>query len=505
MLNKKSFFSVVILLIGFTHDVIHANTKNMYRYYLPTLKSPLAAVLGEGWSTDNEMPVGQCLSGAMDHVGTPSGSVSLDTLYSYDDVMNQLNYKINGDFSFAGFSIGGSADYLHLLKDTSYTQTFIYRASINLKNRHFVPTSDQSPLTWIGQQYALDPQAFRANCGDKFIAEQKIGGALYVAIKFLFHTVEEKSTFNSALHASFASLANLSSNLSKVAESVKSLGNISVVAFQIGGNPLRLGQILGAPSGSEQAPLLSCNLDNLSACQQAINQILTYASQPTDDNFPAQFMQDDPQSPVGPGIIENILQNYSTVVPIKIASSWVTTEITAARKRLSQVYEQTIQQADEVNALINENIPLSDEYATKLAALKNNVDENNSLLNDAGTACYEGDLSRCLPVDTEVEKKLSPIDLSFFAKRIQLLVGNEAYYLFPYSPMQYIYNYGGQFSRDQVFNLDTLTSQTIALSLSPVVINATSANQGASYAGQWRNTATGYIEKITLIPDFKVE
>ena len=90
MKRKKSFFSAAMLLICLVHDAADANTKNTYRFYLPTLASPLSAVLGEGWSTDNEMPVGQCLSGTMDHVGTPSGSVSLDTLYNYDDVMNQL-------------------------------------------------------------------------------------------------------------------------------------------------------------------------------------------------------------------------------------------------------------------------------------------------------------------------------------------------------------------------------------------------------------------------------
>jgi hypothetical protein len=513
MRYKKYFLIFTSLSVLLFNNIVNARANELYQYYVPTLAPKIAAtksirddlqsVLGEGWSTDNDAPVGECLLGTVNYVGSPSGSVSMDTVFSYDDVMNQLNNKLDGNFSLPGFKLKASTDYSYMLKDSQYSQTFIYRASILLKNRHFELSPDKSPLTWIGQQYAADPVAFRAYCGDKFIAEQQIGGALYVAVKFLFHTVQEKSDFNSALQASFFSLASLSSNLTKAVQTVKSSGHVAVIAFQIGGDPLKLGQILGAAAGSQQAPLLDCELNNLDACKQVINQVLAYASQSGSDNFPAQFAHDDPQSPTGPGVIQNILQNYAAVVPIKVGPSLVTQEIMDARTRLSKLYEKSIQQANEIYAMVDNNIPLSPDYAEKLVALKSNVENNNDLLSKAGVSCYEDDLSRCLSAEKATQEKLLPIDLEPLTKRIRIIAGQEDY-LFPYSTQQYIYAVGNQFMRDQIFTVDALGPTALTLVLPNISIKASSQNQGVSYQGLYQNSATGYMEKMILIPDFKV-
>jgi hypothetical protein len=511
MQYKKVFFVFPSVFIAIFVETTTAVTVQHYQYYLPSLiskssthsmpKGSLESVLGEGWSSDNEAPVGQCLVGTVGHVGTPSGSVAMDTVYSYNDVMDQLNFKFDGNFSVPGFKLDASANYAYLLKDTDYSQTFIYRAYINLKNRHFDITTEKSPLTWIGQQYANDPVAFRAYCGDKFISEQKIGGVFYVAVKFLFHSAQEKSEFNSALKVAFASLASLNSSLSKAAEIVKFDGDVSVLAFQMGGDPAKLGQILGATSGASQAPLLSCELKNLEACKQMINQILIYASQPGAGNFPGQFAEDDSQALVGPGVIQNILQNYATVVPVKMGRSLVTPEIIDARTRLSQAYEQSITKTNEIYAMINNNMLLSPDYADKLVLLKSNVDHNNKLLSDAGVICYQDDLSQCMATEKATQDKLLPVDLTPFKKRIRMIGLSESS-LYPYSSNQYIYTAGGQFFRDRIFTVNQLTSDKLIFALPNISITATSTNQGTTYQGMYQMGS--YVEKVTLMPDFNV-
>src|SRR3990167_5549652 len=108
------FFIVLMFffIMGFA-SVIDAKTEKIYSYYIPTLAPKvivgkmmpgnLESVLGEGWSSDNNIPVGQCLQGTVDHVGTPSGSVAMDKIYNYDEIMNQLNLKKEADFSILGF------------------------------------------------------------------------------------------------------------------------------------------------------------------------------------------------------------------------------------------------------------------------------------------------------------------------------------------------------------------------------------------------------------------
>ena len=468
---------------------------------MSTVLRDVSGRLGAGWSSDNDMSAGNCFLGGMEHVGTPVGSVSMDVVYNYDDVMSQLNFKSHGNFSLSGFKAGSVANYSHMLQDTNYSKTFIYRATILLKNRRFVPPKDQSPLTWIGQQYANDPVAFRANCGDKFIVEQQIGGMLYVAVKFHFHTQQEKSTFNAAVKSSFMSLGSLNANLEKLTAFLGDAGTVSVTAFQMGGDPTQLGKMLGADTESKEAPILSCSFEDLQACSRLINQILAYASRNEDGNFLSQFTIDDVESLTGPGVISNILQNTSTLVPIKIGPTLLTQSIIEARFNISQEYEQSLQQSNLVNEIISNGEPFSSDYLKKLQEVKNNIEMNNQHLRNAGQACYEGDLSQCLTAKQSMEQNKIEIDLSPFRKKF-LMLGKIAGYLSPYSDHQFIYSSRNHYFPSEIFTMETFTTDSISLVLPTMWIKAISNDNGSTYQGRYCNQNTYYVENVTLIPDF---
>lgn len=510
--HKATLFVFISLCLILSANTL-ANTLPTYQFYIHSLtptsmrvatrSDELAGALGEGWSSDNDAPVGQCLLGTMDYVGTPSASLSLDVLYRYEDVLNQLNFSVDGSFTCAGFQAKAATNYSHMLEDTAYTQTFIYRATIFLKNRHFVPPVDKLPLTWIGQQYAQDPVAFRANCGDKFIYEQQIGGVLYVAVKFKFRTAQEKLDFDASIEFAVGSLAKLSENLYKAASSIRKNGNVSVTAFQIGGDPTKLGEILNAKSGSSVVSVLNCSLNNLNACHEAIDQILKYATESTSGDFPAQFKTDDPQSLVGPGVIKNILQNMTTVVPVKIGPSLVTQAIVDARAKLSKDYQIALTQTNEVNGLLASHVPLSWDYTQKLNTLKTNVSNNNAILRHAGQACYMGDLSQCLSQKALAEHKLLPINISPFEKRFSV-IGSHQYFLLPYSQNQFIFSVLGKYQPGEIYSIKILTNSKIYFENPTKYFLATSTDNGLSYRGLYHNKSTRYLEHMTFIPDFKI-
>lgn len=490
----------------------HALAILKYSYYSHSLSVPnsiktgnqdLASALGQGWSSDNNVLVGQCLLGSINHIGTPYGSLTLDTLYHYDEFLNQMNLKIDGNFSLLGFKAGLSSEYENFLKDTKYSQTLIYRAIILLKNRHFMLPNKPYPLTWFGKQYINDPKSFRLHCGDQFVAEQQIGGALYVIVKFNFLDQQTKLKFNNELHASFQSLANLTINLKNLSQSFRSNGDISLMAFQIGGDPTKLGNILGGDLQSKTAAVLDCALSNLDACYRSLNLILIYASQPGANNFPSQFSVDDESSLVGPGIIKNIYQSYDTVLPIPATTSLVTSEVFEARRWLSEQFEQNIIATNQVNSIIDDNPPLSHDYFEKLLHLKEGVTMNADMLSRAGQRCFANQLMDCLPAVAEARSLLATVDLKPFEKRI-MVYGKSNDYLFPYSMNQYIYGSHHHFYLNEIFNVEEFLTNSIVLSLPKMAIRATSMDRGATYQGKYINNRTHYTENMTLIPDFNV-
>lgn len=510
---KNSYFIIFFFLFFFSSS--YASLSQKYRYYIHSLvpqRMPHkffiagnrpAGVLGLGWSSDNNAVVGNCFYGAVDHVGTPAGSVSMGTLYDYDSVMSQLKFKTNGNFSLPGFKMGSAVNYSHMLQDTDYSRTFIYRSSVFLKNRRFVAPKNKSPLTWIGQQYAKNPAAFRFNCGDKFIAEQRIGGLLYVAVKFYFRTKQEKTKFNGYVKSAFSSLGGLNANLSRVMDSIHKDGGISVTAFQIGGDPTKLGHMLGVKKGSYEASVLNCSFDNLGACLAFINQILNYATDRGEDGFLAQFKEDNPESLVGPGVISNILQNTSTLVPVKIGSSLVTKKIREARASISEKYEESLKQINAINHIITSGEPFSADYIQRLKTLKINAELNNKILRRAGQACFEGDLSQCLFQEKSALQKIKVIDLTPFQRKF-IVIANVPGYLSPYSDHQMIYGSRNRYFIWEVFSVKTLTPENISLMLPTMWIKGSSSDNGLTYRSKYYNRATNYSENMTLIPDFEV-
>ncbi len=513
MFSIKCIVFIAVLFLFYSESSM-AQLQKTYPFYTHTLErkppsalklqNDLSTALGEGWSTDNDVPVGQCLSGTMDYIGTPSGSVSMDTAYTYDDVMDQLDYKGDGGFSLPGFEGEVAVNYAHLLKDTDYSQTFVYRATIFLKSRHFVASNQQSPLTWIGQQYVQDPVNFRAYCGDKFVTEQQIGGVLYAAVTFRFMTKDEKSAFNSSLKINLGSLARLNENLSTAVSAVHQSGAISVTAFQIGGDPTKLGRILGVKPGSTEAPLLSCGLSDLAACRKTISEILAYAASPEEGNFSTQFKEDNLASPIGPGVIHNVFQNYATIVPVKMGPSLVTQDILDARARVSQKYEKSLEAENEVSSILNRDQPLSPDYGDQLNRLQSNVASNNALLRRAGTLCYDGDMSQCISGEALTNNKLLPIDASSYKKIISAVGNGGVSYFFPYSFNQYIYSSHNRYFRDQIYTVQTINPTRILLQVPYSSVEGASKDGGLTYRVVYRNTKTGHRENMTLVPDFVV-
>lgn len=499
----------IVFISGFFSHAGYAG--DTYQFYIKTLQQSKTALdteykddnligdIGQGWSSDNDSPVAKCLIGAIDHVGTPSGSLTLDTRYSYHDVLKQMNLSVDGRVSLLGFSLNANAKYANMLRDTALSSSFIYQASVLLKNRQFEVPNDRNPLTWIGQQYFNHPVKFRKFCGDQFITQQKIGGSLYVAIKFYFHNMEKKKSFDQFAKASFGNFISIEQNLSKLSKDIKQDGSVSVIAFQIGGDPTKLGQILGSPDG-KTASVLTCHLNNVSACEATMGQVLNYASQNSRGNFPNQFNDANPNHAIGPGVIENELQDYGVVIPIEHSPSLVTPDIRNARKKLSSLYEKAIGIDNTLENLQQHPWPLSQNYISIINKDKVVSEKNLSKIREAGKTCYLDDLNDCVEGAKAIDQQLSVVDV----QKVGTIYYGETpggnftdFYLYPYNDNQ-VAMFNKRFAANYAYpiNVQTFNARQISISNNDIIrLSATSTNQGKTYQG---------TVKISYLPDIPV-
>lgn len=109
---------------------------------------------------------------------------------------------------------------------------------------------------------------FVAHYGDKFISSYPIGMAIIVSARFNFHSIAKKKEIESKLEFSgMPTLASFGGELRKVVGENSSLGDITITAEQIGGDPSQLIKILPEDNSFNlvDSPQISSFISNILA------------------------------------------------------------------------------------------------------------------------------------------------------------------------------------------------------------------------------------------------
>ena len=266
------------------------------------------------------------------------------------------------------------------------------------------------------------PDLFRYYCGNKYVNQINWGASLYVAVKFNFHSVADKQTFDEAASASYGNIGSLSESLSKVIDKIDKNGSISVVAYQMGGDPTKLGKILGGKG--DDAPIVACSFDHLDSCDQLLNNVITYAISDTGDNFPTQVTVGSPDIPVSAAPTGKVTDDYAGLAIFNGAASQLSPDIIAARKRLAGQLTQTNKNINRANYLINfsDYLPYKEKVQNELAKLI----QNKPVLEQAGYICFD-QLDNCLQAEKDANNQLQPIDQDILNGPTQKIYLNQTF------------------------------------------------------------------------------
>lgn len=370
------------------------------------------ALLGGGYSSDRQMP-GEyiCVNkGNVSYSGNSESFVDMGSSIDFETLNQVLNTDISAGLNIGVFSADMTAQYVRYVEDSTYSLSYYFYSQIELPYQLFNPTSyGKSALNSYGQGvYNSSIESFRELCGDKYIQQFQLGASLASTLKINFASQYEKSVFIEHVSASFLGIDVASSTIEKTAVQYSLNGNLELSALQVGGNAGQLAKIFNASEAGYYTT--SCAINDLKACNQIIEGILSYSS----SNFAKQVNFTDGVVTGDPAPIAYVLAKY-TDLGLSNSSTIITPEINEARTTLAESYLNQTKALNVYNHIAESSVakflPYINETQVYIENLKSNLGYFDSTV-DGPMSCYFTP-ANCTNVEQSVMSSLKPYNMSF--------------------------------------------------------------------------------------------
>lgn len=374
--------------------------------------------VGGGLSTDREMATyGNCLdTKKLDFIPNPAGSIDLRLTQDFHRFEYYASTNKKGSFSIGNFSVGASKSYVETESTNYWNQVYYFTHIFNLLDVKLNPQHiDESALSTYGQQwYAKGPDKFRKFCGNEFLDQVKIGGALLATIKINFNSRDQQKNYTKESNGkfNFKDIINVGGSIEKITSNSKYYNNIEieVSAMQLGGNPGSLGGVFG---GEKATPFFShsCTPKTFGDCQGIIEKLLTYSG----TDFSKQFAISNKKlfETVGHRT-EYLYVSYDKVFDLEVGKSILTDDIKTARMKFvtlnSNFKEKQIFIKHISKSLIINDFP--NNFKEKIQKVSNDLDSNINKIQDQETGailCYT-EPENCVDTFNKINSTLLPID-----------------------------------------------------------------------------------------------
>lgn len=369
-----------------------------------------ALILGQGYSTDEQMaaPFSCFNPGNITITPQNSSNIYFGNTVSFEDIQKSLNVDVTVSAGIGPFSTSDSAMYAQFIEQDYYSQAFYYYGVLDFSLQTWNPNGyGPELLNPTGQgAYQAGPEQFRLVCGDQIVTQVDEVAGLYYTMSVTFSSNYDKQTFTANAGASFGNIISVSGTVSTVAQKFNLNGEVTVSALQIGGNPSDLPLIFN--KGQNGYYITSCSLQDLSACQSAVDGVLAYAQ--------GSFLN---QTITGKGVPTSPLWRPTDDLGIDTGNTTVTPDVQAAREWLGQTYLNQTAQATFVGHLLGSPF-MSAQYVSvdvlnELSDQNTNLQNNLALFEDPNTgviACYTSPTT-CTDTEQSIQQSLLPINTTF--------------------------------------------------------------------------------------------
>ena len=387
--------------------------------YGANLTSPVQSgnvVPGSGYSNDSEQIAPQiCYNGYVSSVTSEHGRLELDTALSFSELEHQLNVNVEATVGIGEFSASAEASYLHSIEDKNYSLSLNYleysdaKVAIGIKGQGIGALNSQGKLAYNDGKNIY----FGLACGDNYLDSYKKGALLTIGLNINFASSEEKKQFETKIKGNFGSIVSASTTIQEMARKYKLNGSITLTAFQEGGTPEKLGQIMKKDPKGEYYILHCNNIQNMGDFIKAAGGVLDYAHD--SDKFPSQYSLKNNRNitPLGLG--------FATYQDIRLLSltppsSFVTPEVTKARKQLHGHLNENIYYRQKLHDLLYGyyvNWDTGNDIYKKISRLyqrsQNNLDTiENPAPQYGAIGCYTKPYD-CIAIAENIKENLEPI------------------------------------------------------------------------------------------------
>ena len=139
-----------------------------------------SAIIGTGYSSENQANSGQCIEGEIQYVGKQDSNFNLDTTIRQEALEKSLGMEAGFRVRTGVTTYSGSAKFLKASKSNSHSITLNYSSDYSFKQRII----SNPKLNEIGTKFSNNPDRFKKTCGDNFIYKQNLGAKLFYNLSF---------------------------------------------------------------------------------------------------------------------------------------------------------------------------------------------------------------------------------------------------------------------------------------------------------------------------------
>ena len=171
-------------------------------------------------------------------------------------------------------------------------------------------------------------------CGDKYVSSYSQGALLTMSINISFRSHCEKTEFEAKATGKYGDIVSASAGIQKIATQYKIEGSVSIQAYQKGGEPNQLANILSKDASGDYYAL-TCSLEAMDNFTKAASGLLDYAKNDFSTQF--SFENNTGLTPLGIGFIKYMPIEYIGLAP---TATLVTDDVIATRKELTKSLDE---------------------------------------------------------------------------------------------------------------------------------------------------------------------
>ena len=334
------------------------------------------AFLGQGYFSAQEKLGTQCIEYKIKQHPSTSSSLILQSALSESELMNNLGFSGSGKAKWGLTQVSAAANFAMNAKSQSTSLSFIYAYH------------DQQPSEMIDvSTVKVSRNNFAQSCGDQVVYQIEKGSSLYILFKLDFNSSEAKSEFIASMGGSYSSLASMTAEMQKSASNFAKSTSINIQAFQKGGFPEKLAQVIaGLDIKKEEdkiAALLHCSIAEFNNCQTFLSSLLRYATSKDDDAFPAQALN-------RPSDLAYLTKPWSVIPNVPSPPSVEMGKIiSSSRRGIEEKMDNYLAIDGILIELTKPGMVLPEESNKKIDAIKIKMNTNKSIISNAVLACWD--------------------------------------------------------------------------------------------------------------------